>query len=149
MQSLSPLDGTSCVVMNAASGQWQSYHCGTPLPYICKKSLDEVSSLPGRTACAFLYKLTYGVLFFPLPKPFQASLPKCFYNSFEVLVEQKQTLYLRCQDDASQTALIFCSFLIHTKSISQHGPALFITFSSTACAFFSCVTESLDLAIAS
>uniref|UniRef100_A0A8C0BWH6 Lymphocyte antigen 75 n=1 Tax=Buteo japonicus TaxID=224669 RepID=A0A8C0BWH6_9AVES len=46
MQSLSPLDGTSCVVMNAASGQWQSYHCGTPLPYICKKSLNEVSSLP-------------------------------------------------------------------------------------------------------
>uniref|UniRef100_A0A8C3J8B3 Lymphocyte antigen 75 n=1 Tax=Calidris pygmaea TaxID=425635 RepID=A0A8C3J8B3_9CHAR len=46
MQSLSPLDGTSCVVMNAASGQWQSYHCGTPLPYVCKKSLQEVSSLP-------------------------------------------------------------------------------------------------------
>ncbi|OPJ79960.1 lymphocyte antigen 75 [Patagioenas fasciata monilis] len=46
MQNLSPLDGTSCVVMNAASGQWQSYHCGAPLPYICKKSLKEVSSLP-------------------------------------------------------------------------------------------------------
>uniref|UniRef100_A0A8V5GIS0 Lymphocyte antigen 75 n=1 Tax=Melopsittacus undulatus TaxID=13146 RepID=A0A8V5GIS0_MELUD len=46
MQSLSPLDGTSCVVMNAASGQWQSYHCGTPLPYICKKSLSEVPRLP-------------------------------------------------------------------------------------------------------
>uniref|UniRef100_A0A8B9TUL6 Lymphocyte antigen 75 n=1 Tax=Anas platyrhynchos TaxID=8839 RepID=A0A8B9TUL6_ANAPL len=36
MQSLSPLDGTSCVAMNAASGQWQSYHCGTQLPYVCK-----------------------------------------------------------------------------------------------------------------
>ncbi|KAM9235960.1 lymphocyte antigen 75 [Leptosomus discolor] len=46
MQGLSPLDGASCVVMNAASGQWQSYHCGTPLPYICKKSLNEVPSLP-------------------------------------------------------------------------------------------------------
>uniref|UniRef100_A0A8C0ZL41 Lymphocyte antigen 75 n=1 Tax=Cyanistes caeruleus TaxID=156563 RepID=A0A8C0ZL41_CYACU len=41
MESLSPLDGTSCVVMNAASGQWQSYHCGTQLPYACKKSLNE------------------------------------------------------------------------------------------------------------
>lgn len=59
MQSLSPLDGTSCVVMNAASGQWQSYHCGTPLPYICKKSLNEVSSLPGRTACNFFCMLIW------------------------------------------------------------------------------------------
>uniref|UniRef100_A0A8B9TXP0 Lymphocyte antigen 75 n=1 Tax=Anas platyrhynchos TaxID=8839 RepID=A0A8B9TXP0_ANAPL len=46
MQSLSPLDGTSCVAMNAASGQWQSYHCGTQLPYVCKKPFDEASSLP-------------------------------------------------------------------------------------------------------
>uniref|UniRef100_A0A8C3LHA1 Lymphocyte antigen 75 n=1 Tax=Chrysolophus pictus TaxID=9089 RepID=A0A8C3LHA1_CHRPC len=45
MQDLSPLDGTSCVAMNAASGQWQSYHCGNPLPYVCKKSLKEVSNL--------------------------------------------------------------------------------------------------------
>uniref|UniRef100_A0A669PTN9 Lymphocyte antigen 75 n=1 Tax=Phasianus colchicus TaxID=9054 RepID=A0A669PTN9_PHACC len=42
---LSPLDGTSCVAMNAASGQWQSYHCGNPLPYVCKKSFKEVSNL--------------------------------------------------------------------------------------------------------
>uniref|UniRef100_A0A8B9PCE1 Lymphocyte antigen 75 n=1 Tax=Apteryx owenii TaxID=8824 RepID=A0A8B9PCE1_APTOW len=46
MQNLSPLDGTSCVVMNATSGQWQSYHCGTPLPYICKKPFKEVLKLP-------------------------------------------------------------------------------------------------------
>uniref|UniRef100_G1NF64 Lymphocyte antigen 75 n=1 Tax=Meleagris gallopavo TaxID=9103 RepID=G1NF64_MELGA len=45
MQDLSPLDGTSCVAMNAASGQWQSYHCGNPLPYVCKKSFKEVSNL--------------------------------------------------------------------------------------------------------
>uniref|UniRef100_A0A8B9S6C0 Lymphocyte antigen 75 n=1 Tax=Apteryx owenii TaxID=8824 RepID=A0A8B9S6C0_APTOW len=44
--NLSPLDGTSCVVMNATSGQWQSYHCGTPLPYICKKPFKEVLKLP-------------------------------------------------------------------------------------------------------
>lgn len=54
MQSLSPLDGKSCVVMNATSGQWQSYHCGTELPYACKKSLNEVSGGPGRTVCVFV-----------------------------------------------------------------------------------------------
>ena len=45
MWDLSPLDGTSCVAMNAASGQWRSYHCGNPLPYVCKKSFKEVSNL--------------------------------------------------------------------------------------------------------
>uniref|UniRef100_A0A8C3VJQ3 Lymphocyte antigen 75 n=1 Tax=Catharus ustulatus TaxID=91951 RepID=A0A8C3VJQ3_CATUS len=40
------LNSSYCVVMNAASGQWQSYHCGTQLPYACKKSLNEVSSIP-------------------------------------------------------------------------------------------------------
>uniref|UniRef100_A0A8C3VJD0 Lymphocyte antigen 75 n=1 Tax=Catharus ustulatus TaxID=91951 RepID=A0A8C3VJD0_CATUS len=51
MQSLSPLDGTSCVVMNAASGQWQSYHCGTQLPYACKKSLNELLPVHLDTRC--------------------------------------------------------------------------------------------------
>lgn len=55
MQDLSPLDGTSCVAMNAASGQWQSYHCGNPLPYVCKKSFKEVSNLTGRTAFVFVF----------------------------------------------------------------------------------------------
>ncbi|XP_039349521.1 lymphocyte antigen 75 [Mauremys reevesii] len=44
MQNVSPLDGSSCVAMNAASGQWQSYHCGTALPYVCKKPLNNTKS---------------------------------------------------------------------------------------------------------
>ncbi|XP_074858195.1 lymphocyte antigen 75 isoform X2 [Carettochelys insculpta] len=44
MQNVSPLDASSCVAMNAASGQWQSYHCETALPYVCKKPLNNTKS---------------------------------------------------------------------------------------------------------
>nr|XP_056717155.1 lymphocyte antigen 75 [Euleptes europaea] len=40
MQNSSPLDGTSCVVMNADTGLWKSYPCETALPYVCKKPFN-------------------------------------------------------------------------------------------------------------
>uniref|UniRef100_A0ACB8G0K8 Uncharacterized protein n=1 Tax=Sphaerodactylus townsendi TaxID=933632 RepID=A0ACB8G0K8_9SAUR len=40
MQNSSPLDGTSCVVMNADTGLWKSYPCETALPYVCKKQFN-------------------------------------------------------------------------------------------------------------
>ncbi|XP_054826085.1 lymphocyte antigen 75 [Eublepharis macularius] len=44
MQNSSPLDGTSCVVMNADSGLWKSYPCETALPYVCKKQFNSSKS---------------------------------------------------------------------------------------------------------
>uniref|UniRef100_A0A8D0HCU8 Lymphocyte antigen 75 n=1 Tax=Sphenodon punctatus TaxID=8508 RepID=A0A8D0HCU8_SPHPU len=43
MQSSSPLDGLSCVAMNANSGQWESSPCETALPYVCKKQFGDKS----------------------------------------------------------------------------------------------------------
>ncbi|KAL8183356.1 UNVERIFIED_CONTAM: hypothetical protein K2H54_038018 [Gekko kuhli] len=44
MQNSSPLDGTSCVVMNADAGLWKSYPCETALPYVCKKPFNSTKS---------------------------------------------------------------------------------------------------------
>uniref|UniRef100_A0A8C6Y895 Lymphocyte antigen 75 n=1 Tax=Naja naja TaxID=35670 RepID=A0A8C6Y895_NAJNA len=32
-----PLEGNDCAAMNADTGDWKSYPCDTPLPYVCKK----------------------------------------------------------------------------------------------------------------
>ncbi|XP_025055752.1 lymphocyte antigen 75, partial [Alligator sinensis] len=44
MQNSSPLGGSSCVTMDATFGQWQSFHCDTPLPYICRKPFNNTNS---------------------------------------------------------------------------------------------------------
>ncbi|XP_063174385.1 lymphocyte antigen 75 [Candoia aspera] len=41
MQNLSPIEGNDCVAMNADTGDWKSYPCDTPLPYVCKKQVND------------------------------------------------------------------------------------------------------------
>ncbi|KAM9033198.1 lymphocyte antigen 75 isoform X2 [Sarcophilus harrisii] len=37
------IGGSSCVIMNAESGQWHSFPCEAQFPYVCKKQLNESS----------------------------------------------------------------------------------------------------------
>ncbi|XP_026530150.1 lymphocyte antigen 75-like [Notechis scutatus] len=41
MQDVSPLEGNDCAAMNADTGDWKSYPCDTPLPYVCKKQVND------------------------------------------------------------------------------------------------------------
>ncbi|KAM3853748.1 lymphocyte antigen 75 [Vipera latastei] len=41
MQSVFPLEGNDCAAMNADTGDWKSYPCDTPLPYVCKKQVND------------------------------------------------------------------------------------------------------------
>ncbi|KAG8125017.1 hypothetical protein E2320_020310, partial [Naja naja] len=36
-----PLEGNDCAAMNADTGDWKSYPCDTPLPYVCKKQVKD------------------------------------------------------------------------------------------------------------
>uniref|UniRef100_A0A8C5SS48 Lymphocyte antigen 75 n=1 Tax=Laticauda laticaudata TaxID=8630 RepID=A0A8C5SS48_LATLA len=38
---ISPLEGNDCAAMNADTGDWKSYPCDTPLPYVCKKQVND------------------------------------------------------------------------------------------------------------
>lgn len=132
MQSLSPLDGTSCVAMNAASGQWQSYHCGTQLPYVCKKPFDEASSLPGRTACMFVSVCQYvsNVHLCSLFLPSQAFIgisAKTLHGSFEY--------FSRAESNS-----IFSLKMIYHKQLSFFTAFSFThkAFPSTVLPFSSC-----------
>lgn len=86
------------------------------------------TSQVGQLLCLFLYVnvravLTYAIIFF-FPNPSEASLPKHFTAALGLSADQNQTLCLHCQADASQTAFIPPSSLIHTQSISQCNPTL-------------------------
>uniref|UniRef100_A0A2D4HWA4 Lymphocyte antigen 75 n=1 Tax=Micrurus lemniscatus lemniscatus TaxID=129467 RepID=A0A2D4HWA4_MICLE len=41
MQDVSPLEGNDCAAMNADTGDWKSFPCDTPLPYVCKKQVND------------------------------------------------------------------------------------------------------------
>ncbi|KAK9410660.1 LY75: Lymphocyte antigen 75 [Crotalus adamanteus] len=41
MQNVSPLEGNDCAAMNAETGDWKSYPCDTPMPYVCKKQVND------------------------------------------------------------------------------------------------------------
>ncbi|XP_060543969.1 lymphocyte antigen 75 [Pantherophis guttatus] len=41
MQDITPLEGNDCAAMNADTGDWKSYPCDTPLPYVCKKQVND------------------------------------------------------------------------------------------------------------
>lgn len=153
MQSLSPLDGTSCVAMNAASGQWQSYHCGTQLPYVCKKPFDEASSLPGRTACMFVSVCQYvsNVHLCSLFLPSQAFIgisAKTLHGSFEYF-SRAESNSLSSVSRWSITNSFHFSQLSHSHI--KHFPAQSCPFHHVflhSLCFFSCAAGSLELAVA-
>lgn len=50
MQDITPLEGNDCAAMNADTGDWKSYPCDTPLPYVCKKQVnDSQPDFPGES----------------------------------------------------------------------------------------------------
>lgn len=70
MQSVSPLEGNDCAAMNADTGDWKSYPCDTPLPYVCKKQVnDSQQDFPGESEmhCEFNLGLVFAA---KMPNPY-------------------------------------------------------------------------------
>lgn len=76
MQDITPLEGNDCAAMSADTGDWKSYPCDTPLPYVCQKQVnDSEPDFPGESEmhCEFNCGLPnlYIMVNIATPEPFQ------------------------------------------------------------------------------